>query len=108
MNGADLLRHYQHLGLTPVPLKSRSKKPLVKWGTGCSKARCPAMAKGSRCVSAAAALNPLSPLSSRFPRSLCGSVEPQCGIVRALCARYVGVPQLWQQPVTCPPKRSPV
>jgi hypothetical protein len=30
----DLLQLYLQLGLTPIPLKPQSKKPLVKWGEG--------------------------------------------------------------------------
>ena len=32
MTGTDLLQLRPHLGLTPIPLKPRSKDPLVKWG----------------------------------------------------------------------------
>ena len=28
------LDHYVQLGLTPIPLKPRSKEPLLKWGNG--------------------------------------------------------------------------
>lgn len=34
MSRPDLLQLYQRLGLTPIPLKPRSKEPLVKWGDG--------------------------------------------------------------------------
>jgi hypothetical protein len=34
MTRTDLIRLYQQLGLTPIPLKPRSKEPLVKWGDG--------------------------------------------------------------------------
>jgi len=34
MSRPDLLQLYQRLGLTPIPLKTCSKEPLVKWGDG--------------------------------------------------------------------------
>ena len=38
MTRIDLLegeiKHYLNLGLTVIPLKLRSKKPLVRWGSG--------------------------------------------------------------------------
>ena len=34
MSICDLLQLYQRLGLTPIPLKPRSKVPLVKWHNG--------------------------------------------------------------------------
>ena len=34
MNRFDLLQLYLRLGLTPIPLKPRSKEALVRWGDG--------------------------------------------------------------------------
>lgn len=39
MNRPDLLLLYQHLGLTPIPLKPRCKWPFVRWGNGWNRTR---------------------------------------------------------------------
>jgi len=64
-NISDYLQVYLDLGLTFIPLKPRSKEPLVKWGNGCNptlkelkrRARQPGINWGIRCGAEMAALD---------------------------------------------------